>query len=225
MSSHLTSCDGMTRQRNSVSLTSASPSRCTLFSFVLTSFYIAHIPIHLQLQFKIHGLLKPEREHADFRGTTIYASPFTHTGRDQCPRDDLCSILHVFLDMICGKLPWGDAARSKDKSTAIVIKGQMYSDPDNFITWTRNEAATAQDRKVCVSDLLLIGDVLIMMYLWPQGWTGDSNFPEVAQQKLRQLILYLKVRRQNASYLICFCVVFILNVYRIWSIIQSRIML
>lgn len=43
------------------------------------------------------------KEKAEFRGTTVYASPFVHEGHDQCPRDDLCSIMHVFFDMTCGK--------------------------------------------------------------------------------------------------------------------------
>lgn len=70
---------------------------------------------------------------AEFRGTTMYASPFAHHGLHQCPRDDLLSVLHVFLDLVCGFLPWGADARGKDKTKVIASKNECYDDLDKFI--------------------------------------------------------------------------------------------
>lgn len=39
--------------------------------------------------FMENGKMRAKRENADFRGTTLYASPYAHEGEDQCPRDDL----------------------------------------------------------------------------------------------------------------------------------------
>lgn len=68
--------------------------------------------------------------------------------QDQCPRDDLCSIFHAFLDMICGKLPWGDAARSKDKYNVIEIKNKCYEDISYFINWEVNQTLENENGKV-----------------------------------------------------------------------------
>ena len=50
------------------------------------------------------GKLRMKRENADFRGTTLYASPYAHEGEDQCPRDDVFSLLFVFCDLVCGQV-------------------------------------------------------------------------------------------------------------------------
>lgn len=69
----------------------------------------------------------------EFRGTTIYASSFVHSGHDQCPRDDLLSTIHVFLDLVLGDLPWRQHARNKDKVTVGAMKAALMSDPGAFL--------------------------------------------------------------------------------------------
>lgn len=54
----------------------------------------------------------------------------------------MISVLHVFFDMIIGKLPWGDAARSKDKVVAAATKRHMYSNPNEFINWLCEEVSS-----------------------------------------------------------------------------------
>lgn len=47
-----------------------------------------------------NGTLRPKRDKAEFRGTTLYASVHTHELQDQAPRDDLYSIVFVLLGKI-----------------------------------------------------------------------------------------------------------------------------
>ncbi|OEU16502.1 hypothetical protein FRACYDRAFT_155050, partial [Fragilariopsis cylindrus CCMP1102] len=49
---------------------------------------------------------RKEREKADFRGTSMYASVRVHQLNDYCPRDDIWSLLYVFCDLASGGLPW-----------------------------------------------------------------------------------------------------------------------
>ena len=46
-----------------------------------------------------------------FRGTTMYASVAAHEHEAQGRRDDLWSLLFVFVDLVAGGLPWTAAAR------------------------------------------------------------------------------------------------------------------
>lgn len=79
------------------------------------------------------GQIRTERDTADFRGTTVYASPFVHSGHDQCPRDDLFSAIHVFLDLVLGDLPWRTQAKAKDKAAVGALKMELMQDPDAFL--------------------------------------------------------------------------------------------
>lgn len=79
------------------------------------------------------GKLRPEREHVEFRGTTIYASPYVHSGHDQCPRDDMFSVLHVFLDLVLGDLPWRAQAKARDKAGVAALKAKLVKDPAAFL--------------------------------------------------------------------------------------------
>ena len=47
------------------------------------------------------GKLISKRERAEFRGTTFYASIHSHNLEDLSPRDDLWSMVYVFLDILC----------------------------------------------------------------------------------------------------------------------------
>jgi tau tubulin kinase len=94
------------------------------------------------------GTIKPKREKAEFRGTTVYASPNASMGDDQCPRDDLYSIIFVLLDLLCGKLPWSEASRNKDKPKVIALKQEYVSnDPKVLIDWAVNTIKVTEDKK------------------------------------------------------------------------------
>lgn len=84
-------------------------------------------------QYSSNGTFRSERETAEFRGTTIYASPYAHAGKDQCPRDDLFSALHVFLDLALGDLPWRAAAKNKNKTAVASLKQDLLTDSDLFL--------------------------------------------------------------------------------------------
>lgn len=60
-----------------------------------------------------------------FRGTTTYASVAAHAQLTLGRRDDLWSLLFVFVDLLCGHLPWSAAARSwkTDKTRHILEEG------------------------------------------------------------------------------------------------------
>ena len=58
---------------------------------------------------------------------------------DQGPRDDICSIIHVFIDLICGKLPWSEAARLIDKAAVGNLKRKYYDNLDDFIQWIKTQ--------------------------------------------------------------------------------------
>ncbi len=94
------------------------------------------------------GTYRMRKEKTEFRGTTVYASPFVHEGEDQGPRDDLCSILHVFIDLIAGKLPWNEAAKNKDKVSVGHLKKRYYENLNDFISWIESQVHTAETNKV-----------------------------------------------------------------------------
>merc|ERR1719476_661923 len=48
----------------------------------------------------------PQRDAAEFRGTTTYASIEAHQGGDLSRRDDLWSLFYILLDLLVGELPW-----------------------------------------------------------------------------------------------------------------------
>lgn len=85
------------------------------------------------------------RTQCEFRGTTTYASPHAHRGDDLCPRDDLYSLMFVFFDLICGKLPWSEASRAKikDKAAISLSKDEYTNEPQKLVSWVNQ---TAQER-------------------------------------------------------------------------------
>jgi serine/threonine protein kinase len=56
----------------------------------------------------------PERPKAGFRGTSKYASLNVHSSRDQGPRDDMISWLYSVVELVDGKLPWGQERDTED---------------------------------------------------------------------------------------------------------------
>lgn len=49
--------------------------------------------------------------------------------------------------MTCGKLPWGDAARSKEKPKVIELKKKYFDSLDDFMTWEANLSRTLENIK------------------------------------------------------------------------------
>ena len=90
--------------------------------------------------------MRPKKDKAEFRGTTLYASPHTHEGRDQAPRDDLISIAYVFLDLLCGKLPWTDATRAKDKPEVTALKRRYFDDCESLVRWASEQVSAAENK-------------------------------------------------------------------------------
>lgn len=121
------------------------------------------------------GNIKPRREKADFRGTTIYASPFVHDGEDQGPRDDVCSIIHVFFDLLAGKLPWSELAKTRDKAGVGNLKKRLLNHPKEFVSWIANAVHTAELYKN----------------------VSQTNFPSTAQEKCLEIIQLLRNLRYD----------------------------
>lgn len=120
-----------------------------------------------------NGVLKKERSKADFRGTTVYVSPFVHRRKDQCPRDDLFGIFYVFVDLLCGKLPWTASARAKDKIAVGNLKITYLSDIQGFI-------------KCCVEN---VSEVLLTK---GKGYTPQDFLSVRVQESIKNIFNYLK---------------------------------
>ena len=81
------------------------------------------------------GRIIPKRETAEFRGTTSYASVNSHNLEDLGPRDDLWSMFYIFVDLLCGSLPWTEAAKHRDKEMVADLKRDYFSNPHKIISW------------------------------------------------------------------------------------------
>ena len=93
------------------------------------------------------GCFRKERTSADFRGTSMYASPRVHQGRDYCPRDDVWSLLYVFCDLVSGGLPWMSHAANRDRDMCQKVKEQVHGLAADGTTALKDE-----------SEKLLMGD-------------------------------------------------------------------
>ena len=69
---------------------------------------------------------RKERDKADFRGTSMYASPRVHQLQEYAPRDDIWSLLYVFCDLVSGGLPWMSHAANRDRDMCQTIKEQVH---------------------------------------------------------------------------------------------------
>lgn len=69
---------------------------------------------------------RKERNKADFRGTSMYASLRVHQGKDYCPRDDLWSLMYVFCDLVSGGLPWMSHAANRDRTACQKFKERVH---------------------------------------------------------------------------------------------------
>ncbi|KAJ3441244.1 tau-tubulin kinase [Anaeramoeba flamelloides] len=82
------------------------------------------------------GNLRPPRPKVGFRGTARYASINSHEGKELSRRDDLWSLLYLFVEFLKGELPWSPI---KDKLIISKLKKKFNSPelvkglPDQFL--------------------------------------------------------------------------------------------
>ena len=91
------------------------------------------------------GCIRLERESAEFRGTSMYASLRVHQGKDHCPRDDIWGLLYVFCDLVSGGLPWMSHAASRDRNSCQILKEIVLGErgKDDWSEEGENGRATA----------------------------------------------------------------------------------
>jgi serine/threonine protein kinase len=78
----------------------------------------------------------PPAEHCGFHGTPKYASLYAHSLKDQCPRDDLISLLYSLAEMVDGELPWGSERESRtiQKKKMEISEGWLFRNlPDEIV--------------------------------------------------------------------------------------------
>jgi serine/threonine protein kinase len=161
----------------------------------------------------IQGCYRKERTKAEFRGTSMYASPRVHQERDYSPRDDVWSLMYVFCDLVSGGLPWMSHAANRDRDMCQKIKERVHGlvvvvDGSG----TTEPAASNKDE----TERLLMGDeyhVALFRHLQKEGMEKDpaapansttttsfpDNFPkplEMAQDKTK-----IKLLRQAFAHL------------------------
>lgn len=76
----------------------------------------------------LEACVRAERESAEFRGTSMYASLRVHQGKDHCPRDDIWGLLYVFCDLVSGGLPWMSYASARDRASCQIIKEMVMGE-------------------------------------------------------------------------------------------------
>lgn len=81
---------------------------------------------HADEPFNETHCFRKEREKADFRGTSMYASLRVHQLKDYAFRDDMWSVLYVFCDLVSGGLPWMAYAANRDRETCQKMKEDIF---------------------------------------------------------------------------------------------------
>ncbi|KAL7535927.1 hypothetical protein ACHAXR_010875 [Thalassiosira sp. AJA248-18] len=76
----------------------------------------------------MEACVRIEREAAEFRGTSMYASLRVHQGKDHCPRDDIWGLMYVFCDLVSGGLPWMEYASARDRSSCQILKEMVVGE-------------------------------------------------------------------------------------------------
>merc|ERR1712161_164174 len=74
------------------------------------------------------GCFRAEREKAEFRGTSMYASLRVHQEKDYCRRDDIWGLLYVFCDLVSGGLPWMGYAAERKRDACKRMKEWVHGE-------------------------------------------------------------------------------------------------
>jgi len=77
---------------------------------------------------KLGGCIRKERNTAEFRGTSMYASLRVHQLRDYTRRDDMWGLLYVFCDLVSGGLPWMVPASERNRDLCQKIKEWVHGE-------------------------------------------------------------------------------------------------
>lgn len=75
----------------------------------------------------------------------MYASPFSHLCLEQCPRDDVFTVLFVFLSLAVGQLPWSQLAKEKERDAITEWKLSWLANPQEMIDWLESTAKENDD--------------------------------------------------------------------------------
>lgn len=95
----------------------------------------------------VGGCIRLEREYAEFRGTSMYASLRVHQGKDHCPRDDIWGLLYVFCDLVSGGLPWMGYASARDRTSCQILK-EMVMGERGIDDWAGDGENPTEGKKV-----------------------------------------------------------------------------
>ncbi|KAG7372301.1 serine/threonine protein kinase [Nitzschia inconspicua] len=109
---------------------------------------------------------RKERESADFRGTSMYASVPVHQLKDYAPRDDIWSLMYVFCDLVSGGLPWMSHAATRDRVACQKIKQRIHG----------MEAQADGEIRTDTKRLLMGDEYHVAMY---KKYKGGVDPPEV----------------------------------------------
>ena len=101
-----------------------------------------------------------------------------HQGEDQSPRDDLFSVMYVFLDLLCGSLPWSQATRVKDRPAVSAKKKYYLEHQDKLVQWVATQVESAEEG--------------LGLQTVPPGNVNGGNFPVHAQRSTLKLLEYMK---------------------------------
>lgn len=95
------------------------------------------------------GGVRPARDSAEFRGTSLYSSLHAHQLKDLGRRDDLWSVMYCVVDMARGGLPW--RAAKDDRSTCEGLKAYYAAHPDQLVAGLPGAAhlLAAQQHLLC----------------------------------------------------------------------------
>ena len=101
-----------------------------------------------------------------FRGTTTYASVAAHSNQAQGAKDDLWSMIFVFIDLVTGHLPWTAAARNwqshkrkrrneraKELDSSLNNTNKIASDDENHDKKRRVNNENMEDNEEVVGSL------------------------------------------------------------------------
>jgi len=80
----------------------------------------------------IGGCIRKERDDAEFRGTSMYASLRVHQKKDYCRRDDIWGLIYVFCDLVSGGLPWMNYAANRNRQMCQIIKEYVHGERENM---------------------------------------------------------------------------------------------